>query len=427
MSICTDSTVMAWGYNVYGELGNGNNSTTNSPVAVNTLTGIKAVSIGTHSLALKNDGTVWAWGYNNVGQLGIGNNTDSNIPVQVNLLTGIIAIAAGNYHSLALKYDGTVWGWGYNIDGELGNGTGVNTNVPIQIPSLSGIIAISGGAYHSLVLKNDGTVWAFGQNIHGELGNGITNPSYVLPVQVNFLTGIISIACGYAHSLALKNDGTAWAWGNNPNGELGIGNNTNSNVPIQISSLSGVRAVSGGCYHSVVLKNDGTVWTFGSNLGGQLGNGNNTDSNIPVQVNLLSGIISISSSFSDHSIALKNDGTLWAWGINGFGELGNGSFSDSNIPIQVPGLCQVADAVSENISPMTLAISPNPSNGIFHLNNAITNGEISICNLMGEIIYKSQIRMANTEIDLSEFESGIYFITIKTKEELVTQKIIINH
>jgi hypothetical protein len=233
---------------------------------------------------LKNDGTVWAWGYNNYGQLGNGTYSNSNVPVQVSGLTGVTAIAWGWWHSLALKNDGTVWAWGYNKQGQLGDGTKTDSNVPVQVSGLTGVTAIAGSWKHSLALKNDGTVWAWGYNGDGQLGNG-TNTNSNVPVQVSGLAGITAIAGGYQHSLALKNDGTVWAWGYNGDGQLGNGTNTNSNVPVPVSGLTGITAIAGGGYHSLALKSDGAVWAWGENYSGQLGNGAWGDnSNFPVQV-----------------------------------------------------------------------------------------------------------------------------------------------
>jgi len=335
LALKNDGTVWAWGANGYGQLGDGTNTNNKLPVQVSSLTNIIAVAAGIdHSLALKSDGTVWAWGYNYFGQLGNGTYTNSNTPVQVSSLTNIIAVAAGYQHSLALKSDGTVWTWGNNSSGQLGNGTNISkSNTPVQVSSLTGITAIAGGGSHSLALKSDGTVWAWGANNSGQLGNG-NNTNSNTPVQVSSLTGITAIAGGGSHTLALKNDGTVWTWGNNNSGQLGNGNNTNSNTPVQVSSLTGIIAIAAGSSHSLALKNDGTVWAWGYNYFGQLGNGNNTNRNTPVQVSSLTGIIAVAAGV-DHSLALKNDGTVWAWGINNNGELGNGSnISSSNVPVQ---------------------------------------------------------------------------------------------
>jgi hypothetical protein len=163
------------------------------------------------------------------------------------------------------------------------------------------------------------------------------------------------------HSLALKDDGTVWAWGYNGYGQLGNGTNTDSNVPVQVSGLTGITAIAWGGSHSLALKNDGTVWAWGYNGYGQLGNGTNTDSNLPVQVSSLTGITVIAGG-SRHSLALKNDGTVWAWGYNGYGQLGNGTNTDSNVPVQVSGLTGITAIAGGGYH--SLAIYPNAPNEV---------------------------------------------------------------
>jgi alpha-tubulin suppressor-like RCC1 family protein len=340
--VCTDNTVRSFGLNDWGQLGNGTNNNSNVPVSVSSLNGITSVATGVeHSLALKNDGTVWGWGLNFSGQLGNGIQTSSNVPVQNNL-SNVIAISAGQYHSLSLKNDGTVWAWGNNNSGELGNGTGNGLSlVPVQVNNLINVIAISSGYSHNLALKSDGTVWAWGYNGYGQIGIGSLTPLFVTaPVQVSNFTDVIAIAGGYNHSLALKSDGTVLAWGNNSSGQIGIGSNTPSTVisPMQVSNLTNVIAIAGADGHSLALKNDGTVWAWGFNSQGQLGNGNNTESHVPVQVSNLSGVAAIAAG-RNHSLVRKNDGTVWTWGQNGTGQLGNGTLTNSNVPLQVTGLC----------------------------------------------------------------------------------------
>ena len=295
-------------------------------------------------------GTVSAWGGNGVGDLGNGTLTNSNTPVEVSGLSGVTAIAAGEEHSLALKSDGTVWAWGDNGTGELGANTHGSSfsNTPLQVlgpggvGDLTGVTAIAGGDLWSLALKSDGTVWAWGWNASGQLGNG-TNTTSNTPVQVLGLSGVTAIAAGVRHSLALKSDGTIWAWGANYSGQLGNGTHTNSNTPLQVSGLSGVTAVAGAnANNTYALKTDGTVWAWGDNFFGELGNGTFTASNTPAQVlgtggvGYLSGVTAIASG-SFLGLALRSDGTVWAWGYNGDGRLGNGTNTNSNTPVQVLG------------------------------------------------------------------------------------------
>jgi len=335
-------TPWGWGDNVEGQVGDGTSVQIRStPVQVLNLIGTTMMAGGhQHSVALKNDGTVWAWGYNYYGELGNGNWTDSIVPVPVLGLAGMTAVAAGFNHCLALASDGTVWGWGVNGEGELGIGTyDFRSNVPVQtsFPVGTVITGIAGGGQHSLALKNDGTVWAWGYNVYGALGDGTTVQFRNIPVQVLNLTGAIAIAGGDYHSLALKGDGTVWAWGYNGYGQLGNGTNTNSNVPVRVSNLTGVTAITSGWFHSLALKSDGTVWAWGQNWYGQLGPGVSGDSNIPVLVPGLTGMTAIAAGFG-HTVALKNDGTVWAWGYNGEGELGNGTSgtgTSSSIPVRV--------------------------------------------------------------------------------------------
>ncbi|WP_315850896.1 MULTISPECIES: RCC1 repeat- and reductase domain-containing protein [Candidatus Kuenenia] len=243
-------------------------------------------------------------------------------------------VAAGDSHTLALKYDGTVWTWGHNGDGQLGDGTFTNRTTPVQVNDLSDVIAIDGGQHHhSLAVKSDGTVWAWGHNDDGHLGDRTyTNRSS--PVKVTDLSGAIAVAGGDSHSLALKSDGTVWAWGANWYGQLGDGTTADSTTPVQVSNLSDVIAIAGGDNHSLALKYDGTVWAWGENAYGKLGDETETNRTAPVQVGSLSNVNAIAVG-DQHSLALKSDGTVWAWGNNEGGQLGDGTTTNRNTPIQV--------------------------------------------------------------------------------------------
>jgi alpha-tubulin suppressor-like RCC1 family protein len=335
-ALMSDGTVRAWGYNGGGELGDGTTTDSYSPVPVGGLSGVTAIACSAHTLALMSDGTARAWGYNTYGQLGNGTTTSSSTPVTVSGLSGATAIAAGAYHTVALNSDGTVRAWGYNAQGQLGDGTTANSSTPVQVSGLTAVTSIAAGFGHTVALTSDGTVWAWGENSYGELGDGTTTNSST-PVEVSGLTGVTAIAAGQYHTVAVKSDGTVWAWGSNAHGELGNGDlGFDSSSPVHASGLTGVTAIATAVNHTVALTSDGTVWAWGYNTWGQLGDGTNTTRDAPVQVSGATGVTAISAY--DGTALLKNDGSVWASGYNAHGELGDGTTTDSYTPVQVKGL-----------------------------------------------------------------------------------------
>lgn len=222
-----------------------------------------------------------------------------------------------------------------------------------QASGLSGVVAASGGAAHTLALKSDGTVWAWGNNQYGQLGDGTTT-SRSTPAKVNGLNAVVAIAAGSFHSVALKDDGTVWAWGWNGSGQLGDGTPpppppfadpwpdrfaVNRATPEQVSGLTGVVAITAGLSSSFAVKSDGTIWGWGGNWGGQLGDGTSTDRITPVEVSGFTRVVGIATD-GGHSLALKSDGTVWAWGWNDLGQLGVGTTQNQHqlTPLPVIGL-----------------------------------------------------------------------------------------
>lgn len=308
-----------------------------SPVCTSPFTTKPMITGGyAHTVALNYDGTVWAWGYNTSGQLGNGSYNNSSSPVKVPALCNVVAIAAGGNHTVALKSDGTVWAWGSNEHGQLGYVTDAYfSSVAVQVPNLSNISAISAGNSHTVALKTDGTVWAWGRNDYGQLGDGTTTAGRS-PVQVKDLSDVVSVAVGGNYTVVLKRDGTVWTWGWNADGQLGYETvlNNHNDTPKQVPNVSEVKLIAAGSSHTVVLKRDGTVWTWGWNYSGQLGNGTTTSSHDPEQVlnslnpnQVLNGVASIAAGRM-HTIALLNDGTLRSWGLNSSGQLGDDTYRD---------------------------------------------------------------------------------------------------
>ncbi|GEM_PF-727460 len=367
-----DGTVWAWGCNDLGQLGDGMATSRSVPAQVRDLAGVVAVAGGEHhSLAVKSDGTAWAWGYNNIGQLGDGTTTNRATPARVQNLTELVAVAAGKYHSLAAKNNGTVWAWGGNWRGQLGDGTTTDCSTPVRVSGLTEVVAVAAGGYHSLAIKSDGTVWAWGDNGYGQLGDG-TVTRRILPVRVKdiggtgYLTGVVAVSCGVYHSLAVKSDGTVCAWGSNGSGQLGDGTTANRRTPVQVAGMTEAAAVAGGDAHSLTLMSDGTVWAWGSNGCGQLGDGTITSSTSPVQVkdaggtHYLSRVAAVACG-GRHSLALKEDGTVWAWGYNYFGQLGDGTATDRPTPVAVAILAEVvAIAGGGNHSIFAGSLEPAP-------------------------------------------------------------------
>jgi alpha-tubulin suppressor-like RCC1 family protein len=330
----SDGTVFTWGRNSEGQLGNGALGNSLAPVQAS-ISGVLRIAAGAgHMLALRSDGTVWSWGANSFGQLGDATTTQRTSATQVTGLTGMSRVAAGFFHSAALREsDGTVWTWGYNGKGQLGDNSTTNRNAPVQVPGLTDVVRVVGGDDHTLALKSNGTVWAWGDNTFGQLGDGTTTQRLV-PVQVSLLSGVIDIAAGSHgnHALALKSDGTLWAWGRNNQGQLGDGSTTDRTAPVQI--LTGVSHVAVGEFHSVALRTDATVFAWGYNANGRVGDGTTTNRLSPAQVTGLPFATMVAAGGS-HSLAVRPDGTVVAWGFNFYGQLGDGTTSQRLVPTTV--------------------------------------------------------------------------------------------
>ena len=232
-----------------------------------------------------------------------------------------LPVAQGELHTLAAISNSTVQTWGDDASGELGdNQSGGQSTTPVAVQNLSGVGALAAGYFFSMALKNDGTVWTWGDNFNGQLGNGTTTDVHV-PMQVAGLPTITQIAAGWNHSVALSSDGTVWAWGANQFGQLGINSTTPSTVPVQVPGLSGITAIAANENNTMALASNGVVWAWGDNESGEIGDGTTTEANVPTQVRGI-GAASAIAVGGLHSLAVVS-GNVWTWGYDFYGQLGN--------------------------------------------------------------------------------------------------------
>ena len=398
LAVGSDGNAYAWGYNGNGQLGDGTRGDKHAPVMVRTpdrkaypdlpadFTYVQVSGGYQHSLALGSDGNAYAWGYNQYGQLGDGTTTERHAPVRVKTPDRstypdlpadftYLQVSAGYWHSLALGSDGNVYAWGLSGDGRLGDGTTTTRYAPVRVktpdrktypdlPADFTYLQVSGGGWHSLAVGSDGNAYAWGWNSDGRLGDG-TSTQRNAPVRVKTPDRktypdlpadftYLQVSAGYWHSLALGSDGNAYAWGYNNSGRLGDGTSTERHAPVRVKTPDRKTypdlpadftylQVSAGDSHSLALGSDGNAWAWGSNSNGRLGNNSYSSSSVPVRVRDPASPTDRSkglqaeqaSARGDHSLAVGSDGNAYAWGWNGYGQLGDNSTDTKSAPVPV--------------------------------------------------------------------------------------------
>lgn len=348
----------SFGSNYNGGLGADSGvSYATTPVQISVPSGTDVVGVSGNGqgggYAVDSNGHVWAWGTGTDGELGNGSTANAYNPVEVALPSGVTAtaVAGGSENGYALDSDGHVWAWGYGADGELGNGSTSTSATPVEVALPAGVVATAiagGGDGEGYALDQNGHVWAWGVGGNGELGNGSTSNSST-PVEVAFPAGVtIEAISGGAGGYALDQNGHVWAWGYGAYGNLGDGGASNSSVPVEVALPSGVTAtaIAGGGAGGYALDQSGNVWAWGANDSGQLGNSSTSGSYTgpwgtpcdltPVQVAMPSGVTATAIAGAAWSgYMLDSDGQVWAWGRNNQGQLGNGSTTNSDVPVKV--------------------------------------------------------------------------------------------
>ena len=332
----------AWGSGDNGRLGDNTTTSSSSPVSVvGGFTDWTQLDAGAaHSVGVRANGSAWAWGYNSQGQLGDNNTTSRSSPVSVvGGFTDWTQLSAGGGHSLGLRANGSAWAWGVNLNGRLGDNTTTSSSSPVSVVGgFTDWTQLSAGGGHSLGLHADGGAWAWGSNYIGQLGDG-TSTDRSSPVSVvGGFTDWTQLSAGGGHSLGLRANGSAWAWGSNFFGELGDNSITARSSPVSVvGGFTDWAQLSAGGYFSLGLRANGSAWAWGFNFVGQLGDGTSTTRRSPVSV--VGGFtdwVELSAG-GDHSVGLRANGTAWAWGTNTSGQLGDGTDTAKSSPVSVIG------------------------------------------------------------------------------------------
>jgi alpha-tubulin suppressor-like RCC1 family protein len=362
-----------WGDNSYGKLGDntapaGNSTVANKSNPVQTVAGginWKQVACGGFdTAAIKTDGTLWCWGYNWTGSSGDNTIIHRSSPVQtITLGTNWKQVSVGNLFTAAIKTDGTLWCWGDNQYGALGDNTVVNKSSPVQtVTGGTNWKQVSAGYGCTAAIKTDGTLWVWGQNNYLQLGDNSATSRRSSPVQTAaFGTNWKQVSAGVYNMAAIKTDGTLWCWGYGGYGANGNNDNTSPrSSPVQtVAGGTNWKQVSCNT-HVAAIKTDGTLWTWGNNSNGQLGDNTITNRSSPVQTITLGTNWKQVSCGTLTTAAIKNDGTLWLWGKNAYGQIGDNTRTDRSSPVQTT-------AYGNNWKQV--------SNGTFRA-AAVTNGDI---------------------------------------------------
>jgi len=291
--------------------------------------------------AVQTNRTLWCWGDGTDGQLGDRGDVGQDAPVRVGTGARWVQVAVGAIHACAVRNDHSLWCWGSEYGGELGNGTYYSYDYPVQVPGGDVWASVSGAASTECAIRTDGTLWCWGLNTYGEVGDGTAGPDVLSPVQVGTAADWTSVSAAAGDTCGVRADGSAWCWGASDDGVLGDGADDSSDVPVQVTGgnvWTSVSVSTGSITGATAcgIQVNETLWCWGVNDTGQLGNGSADpwDSLVPVQVGTRTGWQHVSVA-ALHACALHGEPTVWCWGLDGEGELGAGAVKDPSPPVRI--------------------------------------------------------------------------------------------
>ena len=330
-------TLWTWGYNAYGQLGT--NDTAPKSIPVTTFAGgtnWKQVDTGWyHTAAIKTDGTLWTWGYNPYGNLGTNDTATRSAPVTTFAGGSNWKQVSAGYFTAAIKTDGTLWTWGRNSYGNIGiNDTATRCTPVTTFAGGTNWKSVSAGGLQILAIKTDGTLWTWGYNTYGQLGINDTETRCTPVTTFAGGTNWKQVSSGGSHTAAIKTDGTLWTWGYNTYGGLGTNDTAPKSIPVTtFAGGTNWKQVSSGSNHTAAIKTDGTLWTWGHNSYGGLGTNDTTDRATPVTTFAGGTNWKQVDAGAGYTAAIKTDGTLWTWGFNNDGNIGTNDTTSRATPV----------------------------------------------------------------------------------------------
>jgi alpha-tubulin suppressor-like RCC1 family protein len=435
-SLAISNTNALWGWGRNGrQLGNPSlfPESVPNPVLINDQdTWTKIWATGVNTFAQKANGSLWGIGANNVGNLGIGSpNTGTHLFLPISNTIGWTKILSTLTHSLGLRADGTIWAWGDNNNGRCAQGFGAPTQllVPTQIGTANHWIDIAVSCCGSFAVRNDGTVWGAGGVLTQFLGPG-NDPSSVLRQAIPSyfsppITGIAKIKAGTGFMIAQKTDGTIVCWGNNNYGQSGNPNSSQTNQNPYLVSPDTWKDFAAGNEFALAIKSDGTLWAWGRNHFGQLGLGHTDNVNSPTQVGIDNQWDRIYAGGQYTALGVKTDGSVWVWGRNEYGQFGNGTTTQSNVPIQSTGICVQTLGTSFVEAPKSVAY-PNPTHDWINLQFESPGllDAIEVYNMQGHLVLQQALDTSQSlfTVSLQSLSQGLYLVIGKKQGQRVVQQ-----